>query len=535
MSTTREEATTQSNETSSAGAAEGHAVLPAAPTEEVLDPQTERSGMWKYLDRRFGLTKAGLKPFVLEAMNSPHPRFMNPLDYMGDVLLFLFVNQIVTGLLLMTRYDGSAMAAGTAANPFPAFATTLAMTHQFWWAFVRDLHFWGANAMVIAIAIHMARVFYVGAYKPPREFQWLSGLILLACTIGLALSGYLLPWDQQAYWATEVATAMVKYVPFIGHSLLYFVRGCRYTCAHTLTFFFAIHVVLLPLILVLTIGLHVLLVIIHGQVDVEARLPAEYRKKHRFGVVADFPKGYVPFWPNIVTNITLYSAAVAVILVLIAANIPAPLTAQANYVNVPPAVPLYYRPLPVWYFLNLYQFLKLAKTGLEDRLIILGLPALIGAVLVLLPFIDKNPSHRAKDRPVVLGIAALFSIGVLYYTYAGWQSEQPAPVLTHVLANPSYRKNLLPIFNADCTPCHTGPAGGDIANFHITTYTGIMRGGILGPAVDVKNPAQSHLILLLEGKDPAAPGLQMPLGGKPLTKIQIQTIENWIKNGAKNN
>jgi|GEM_PF-1845757 len=521
----------QAQESARGGGTHGEEqILPAAPNEEVLDPQIERSSIWKYVNVRMGLEKTGLKPLVLEAMNAPHPRFMNPLDYMGDILLFLFVNQVVTGLLLMTHYNGSAMG-----SPFPAYASTLAMTHTWWTAFVRDLHFWGANAMVIAIAVHMARVFYVGAYKPPREFQWLSGLILLACTVGLALSGYLLPWDQQAYWATEVATAMVKYVPFVGHDLLFFLRGCRYTCASTLTLFFAIHVVLLPLILVMTIGLHVLLVIIHGQVDVEARLPEEYKKKHRFGQVSDFPKGFVPFWPNIVANIALYSAGMAVILVLIAANKAAPLAAQANYVNVPPAVAVYYKPLPVWYFLNFYQILKVAHGSLEDHLMVLGLPMVIVAALVLLPFLDKNPSHRAKDRPIVLTVGALFSIGVLYYTYAGWKSEQPAPVITTAILHPSFKKNLLPIFNAECTPCHTGPASSDLANFQINTYQGMMAGGTLGPAVDVKDPAQSHIILLLEGKDPAAPGLQMPLGGTPLNQAQIQTVENWIKDGAPNN
>ena len=504
--------------------------LSAAPSDELLDPQVERSPIWKYVNVRLGLQKAGLKPLVLDALNAPHPRFMNPLDYMGDILLFLFVNQIITGLLLMTKYNGSAMG-----NPYPAYATTLAMTHVWWWAFVRDLHFWGANAMVIAIAIHMARVFYVGAYKPPREFQWLSGLVLLGATIGLALSGYLLPWDQQAYWATQVATAMVKYVPWVGSDLLVFLRGCRYTCGTTLTLFFAMHVVLLPLILLMTVGLHVLLVIIHGQVDVEAKLPEEYKRKHRFGRVSDFPKGYVPFWPNIVTNIALYSAGMALILVLISANKAAPLADQANYVNVPPAVAVYYKPLPVWYFLNLYQVLKLAKTGLEDQLLVLGLPIALGAILVLLPFIDKNPSHRAKDRPVALGLGALLSLGVLYYTYAGWKSEQPAPTITSVILHPSFKKDLLPLFNTKCTPCHTGPAASDNANFQINTYAGIMAGGSLGPAVDVQNPAQSHLMLMLQGTDPKAPGLQMPLGQPALSQAEMGTIANWMKDGAKNN
>ena len=512
---------------------DGHTGAPVAP-DGVVDPEIEGSPLWKWLDPRFGLSKMGLKRFVFEAMNAPHPRVMNPLDYTGDILLFLFANQVITGLLLMTHYNGSAMAAGTAANPFPAYASTVAMTHNWWMAFVRGLHFWGANAMVIVVCVHMARVFYVGAYKPPREFQWLSGLILLACTIGLALSGYLLPWDQQAYWATQVATGMVKYVPWVGHDLLYFIRGCRFTCSTTLTVFFTIHVVLLPLLMVMTIGLHVVLVIIQGQVDVEARLPAGYLEKHRAGDRRDFPKGFVPFWPDIVAWILGYSAFSALVLALVAGNVPVPLTAQANYLNVPPAVSVYYRPLPVWYFLQFYQLLKIAKNGVEDHLLVLGLPLAVVALLLLLPFIDKNPSHRAKDRPFALGLAAVFVIGVSYYEYQGFRSEAAAPVITHAIAHPKFKTTILPLLQADCTPCHitNNPPSG---NLSLNSYTGIMTGGSLGAVVKPGDAANSHIILLLEGKDPALPGLQMPLGGTPLTQAEIQTIANWIQEGAPNN
>lgn len=230
---------------------------------------------------------------------------------------------------------------------------------------------------------------------------------------------------------------------------------------------------------------------------------------------------------------TFYSAAVAVILVILAATRPAPLHAMANYVNVPPAVSVYYRPLPVWYFLNLYQVLKAAHGSFEDRLMVLGLPMVVAAVLVLLPFIDKNPSHRAKDRPIALTLASVFAIGVLYTTYAGWKSEQSAPVLTRAILHPSYSKNLLPIFTSDCAPCHT--AAPYLANFDVTSYIGVMRGGQYGKAVVMGHPTRSLIIHLLEKKSARLPGVQMPLGGPPLTKAQVGTIANWIKDGAKNN
>ncbi len=497
------------------------------PEEEIVAPEIQNTSTWKYLRSRLGLG-----PLVIEVMNAPHQRFMNPLDYLGDILILLFVNQIVTGLLLMTHYNGSAMLpAGAAATAlFPAYASTLGMTHHFWQAFVRDLHFWGANAMVIAIALHMARVFYLGAYKAPREYQWLTGVVLFLATIGLALTGYLLPWDQQSYWATQVATAMVKYVPVFGHQLLFFIRGCRYTCGSTLTLFFTMHVVLLPLTLLMTIGLHVFLVMVHGQVDVEARLPKGYREKHRMGQTSDFPEGYVPFWPNIVANMVLYSVAVLIILVIIAANIPAPLQAQASYINEGAA---YYRPLPVWYFLSLYQILKLAHGAFEDRLFTLGLPILTLVLMVLLPFLDHNPSRRPKDRPLVMTVGAVFAIGILYFTYAGWKSEQvPAFKTNAVITNPSYKKDLLPIFEANCTPCHTTA---NLVGFHITSYQGLMKGGQFGPAVVPGNPNGSLIIEVLKGESNPKSVPQMPLGKTPLTSQEIQTISNWIKQGAKNN
>ena len=506
---------------------------PSPADDEILDPATENSPVWKWLNPRFGIEKMGLRRFILEAMNAPHPRRMNPLDYLGDILLFLFVNQIITGLLLMTHYNGSAMAAGTADNPFPAYASTLAMTHIWWQAFVRDMHFWGANLMIVAVSLHMGRVFYLGAYKPPREFQWLSGLILLACTLGLGITGYLLPWDQQAYWATQVATAMVKYVPWVGPDLLIFVRGCRFTCGSTLTLFFTVHVVLLPLILLLTVGLHVLLVIIHGQVDSEAKLPEAYRKSHRVGDAKDFPKGYVPFFPNTVLNITLYSLGTAIVLALLAGNLPAPLMSQANYINVPPAVPAYYKPLPLWYFLQFYQVLKIAKTGLEDRLLILGVPLIIGAILVLLPFLDKNPSHRPQDRPLALFLGALFVVGVNYYEYVGYHAEFAPPfTIKTAIANPSFHKDIQPLLTQNCAPCHINGATGGLS---LKSYDSLMAGGAVGPVVTPGDPDHSHLVLMVKGQDPQFQGLRMPLGGNPLSDAEIQTIANWIKNGAKNN
>src|SRR3989449_1887362 len=122
--------------------------------------------------------------------------------------------------------------------------------------FVRGLHHWGASAMVVAIGLHMLQVFLYGAYKPPRELMWMVGVLLLLLTMGFAFTGYLLPWDQNAYWATQVGINMVGSVPFVGTFLVRVMRGGDTLGALTLSRFFAVHILFLPAAIMVLIALH---------------------------------------------------------------------------------------------------------------------------------------------------------------------------------------------------------------------------------------------------------------------------------------
>jgi quinol-cytochrome oxidoreductase complex cytochrome b subunit len=175
---------------------------------------------------------------------------------LGSATLFVAVLQMVTGILLTIYY---------VPTPDQAYESVLYITTQLpmgW--FIRGLHHWGASAMVILTVLHMLRVIYYGAYKFPREVTWFTGVILLIVVIGFGFTGYLLPWDQKAYWATIVGTRIASVAPVVGDTILKVMRGGDELSALTLVRFFGVHVWVLPLILLVLIGIHMFLVIRNG-------------------------------------------------------------------------------------------------------------------------------------------------------------------------------------------------------------------------------------------------------------------------------
>jgi len=188
---------------------------------------------------------------------------VNWLYTLGSASLFLATNQIVTGILLTIYY---------VPTPDHAYDSVQYITTQIpagW--LIRGLHHWGASAMVVVVALHMLRVILYGSYKFPREVTWLTGVVLLLATIGFGFTGYLLPWDQKAYWATTVGTRIAGTPPLIGDMVLRIVRGGEELSAITLARFFGVHIWVLPTVLILLIALHFYLVIRIGISAVPAR------------------------------------------------------------------------------------------------------------------------------------------------------------------------------------------------------------------------------------------------------------------------
>lgn len=204
-----------------------------------------RLGTW--LDERIGWRS------VWEAIFLRKIPKVNWLYTLGSATLFVAINQMVTGILLTIYY---------VPTPDQAYATVQFITNQVpagW--LIRGLHHWGASAMVVLTVLHMLRVIYHGAYKFPREVTWFSGVFLLIVVLGFGFTGYLLPWDQKAFWATTVGTRIVEVTPVVGRWLLLLARGGEELTGVTLARFYGVHVWALPAALLILLLIHLYLVI----------------------------------------------------------------------------------------------------------------------------------------------------------------------------------------------------------------------------------------------------------------------------------
>ncbi len=195
------------------------------------------------LDERLGIREA-----IRKNLKKPVPSHVNLTFCFGGASFFLFLVLMATGVLLLMYYQPTTHA---------AFESVVMITNivPYGWL-VRGLHYWAANLMVLMVMLHMARVFFYGAYKPPRDLNWVVGVILLLLTLAFGFSGYLLPWNQVSFWATTVVTDAIGALPLIGKILEFFIRGGPEVSQLTLTRFFALHVVILPAVAFIFLFLH---------------------------------------------------------------------------------------------------------------------------------------------------------------------------------------------------------------------------------------------------------------------------------------
>ena len=203
--------------------------------------------VYEWLDHRLGLTS-----IYNTTLDRKVPK-VNWAFTLGSATLFLFALQAVTGIFLTVYY---------VPHPEQAYDSVNFITNElpFGWL-IRGIHHWGATLMVITVFLHMLRTFFYGAYKYPREITWMTGVVLLLLTLGMGFTGYLLPWNQRAYWATTVGTEIAGTVPLIGPLIEFILRGGDALSALTLIRFFSAHIWMLPAGLVALIGVHLYLVI----------------------------------------------------------------------------------------------------------------------------------------------------------------------------------------------------------------------------------------------------------------------------------
>ena len=311
----------------------------------------------------------------------------------GSILLMLLGVQLITGVVLAMYYVPS---------PEHAYdSVRYIMERVTFGRVLRGLHFFGASFIVVAAVIHMLRVVALGSYKKPREVTWMTGVVLLLVILGFALSGYLLPWDQKAYWATTVTINIARSGP-LGEFVAGLLKGGDTLGSLTLLRWYAAHVFLLPASLVVFVLAHLFLMRRHGISGALKPVPGD-------------PK---PFYPYHALKDTIAAAIVFALLITFAVSVPTPLDqiadpSDANYV-----------PRPEWYFLSLFQLLKYFPGPLEP-LATMVIPGLVVAVLLLLPFIDRRPDRHFLKRPLVTGGFALIGGAIIVLTYLGYK-ETPA-------------------------------------------------------------------------------------------------------------
>jgi quinol-cytochrome oxidoreductase complex cytochrome b subunit len=237
------------------------------PTLSDVKEGVQENVIWKSIFRPGSIYRKGYRDTsrdrALAAMNNVlyhlHPvkvkRHGLKLTYtycLGGLSFFLFILLTITGIFLMFFYRPAA-----APGAEIAFADMQALSQQVYFGdFVRNMHRWGAHLMVLTVFLHMARVFYHGAYKPPREFNWVVGVILLLLTLLLSFTGYLLPWDQLALWAVAVGTSMAGFTPVFGQQVQFVALGGVEIGADTLIRWYVLHVLLLPFVLTIFLAVH---------------------------------------------------------------------------------------------------------------------------------------------------------------------------------------------------------------------------------------------------------------------------------------
>jgi ubiquinol-cytochrome c reductase cytochrome b subunit len=267
-------------------------------------------------------------------------------------------------------------------------------------SFLRSLHSYGSSAMVVTLVVHMGQTYFFGSYKGKREILWLSGLVLFALVIGMAFTGYLLPWDQKAYFATAVGTNIAGEVPLIGNWLKELMRGGTEMGTLTLSRFFVAHVFLIPACILAFVGAHVFL----------------FRKAGSAGPISEDPinpkQSSEQFYPKQVMMDIAFATVLVGTLGLLSYLSPVELGPKANPADTA------FLPRPEWYYLPIFQWLKYWN-GASAIIGIVIIPGIIATLLIALPFIDNRLERRPWKRPVASFSFAIIFCGLLFL---GWQS-----------------------------------------------------------------------------------------------------------------
>ena len=406
--------------------------------------------------------RLNLPPILHHLLDEAIPGGASWIYVFGSVTLFLFLMQAATGTFLALYY---------APTPDHAYESVKFIQEEVpFGAFVRGMHHWGASAMMAAIGLHMLQVYLYGAYKPPREPMWLVGIFLLILTLTFGFTGYLLPWDQKAYWATQAGINLVGSVPMAGGVLARILRGGAELGALTLSRFFAIHTLFLPWSIMALIAAHLFIL-------------------RRVGAAGPWDKARAkrisePFYPRQVYMDAMAMGAVFLILAALVIVSPAHLGDPANPTDTT------FRPVPEWYFLFYYQLLKYSE-GPWEPFVTFVLPLLFFGILFAIPFLGRKRERAPARRPIAIGAGALFLIFV--FSLLGLAMKETAALKK---TDPAVEKGRAIYAKLACAGCH---------RIH-------GQGAQVGPDLSYVGDTRDHDWLVAHFKNPQAmvPGSIMP-------------------------
>jgi ubiquinol-cytochrome c reductase cytochrome b subunit len=338
--------------------------------------------------------RTGIPSGIRHFLNEEIPDSSGWHQVFGSMAMFLILVQFFTGIMLAFNY---APTPGLAYDSLRYILTEVTAGRL-----MRGLHHWGASMIIVVVVLHMVQVFVWGAYKKPREATWMVGVILLLLTLGFGLTGYLLPWDNRAYWGTVVATQIGATVPLAGPYISQLLASTGDIGVVTFARFYSMHVLVLPPLSMLLIVLHVFLVRRHGV----APAPGDELKPKK------------KFFPEQVFKDTVAIFVTFAVLFTLAIAVRVPLERMADPTDTT------YIPRPEWYFLFLFQMLKLFEGPLEVVGTVI-LPTLAILALLAAPFIDRGRMLRVRQRGFAIGIVLLAAIGWGGLTGAAIRSTPP--------------------------------------------------------------------------------------------------------------
>ena len=470
----------------------------------------KRTGLafYDWIERRLGL----FKPMWAAAS---HPTPANNASWwyvFGSAATVLLLLQLVTGILLAFVYSPSANEAWTSLG-------LLNRTVPLGW-YLRALHGWGSDFMVAIVLIHLAQVFLFGAYKFPRELTWIVGVFLLLLTLGMAFTGQVMRFDQDAYWGLGIGASILSRVPWIGAPLVHLMLGGPIIGGATLSRFFALHVFILPGLLLLGVGVHIWMTLYHGVSDwpMPGRIVRKSTYEREYHELTE--KTGIPFVPDAAWKDVVFAAAI-ILAVMACAFFFGPF----GPTGTPDPTIIQTVPKPDFFFLWIYALLAFLPPAIETPFMLV-VPVLVIAAMLVMPLLASEGERHWARRPIAVLSLAVIAVTLGIFTHLGtytpwspimdaWSSAPIPPALLHD-RTPLERQGALVLENKQCRDCHAiGGSGGqrgpalDTIAIRMTQdqiIRQVLQGGGNMPAYgNALSPAETaalmHFLMTLRGSD----------------------------------